>query len=394
MGLFDVYFGKLARKYLASATSGGFGTFNAYEPVFTSWSGGIYESMLIRAAIEAGARHASKLRVEFHGSARPALKAAMKIGPNSYQTWPKFLARLWTLRAVNNTAFIVPELDKYGEICGYYPVLAANVTMVEQDGKPYLQYYFGNGKKAAMEFDKCAVLPVHQYANDFFGDDNTDSLKPTLNLLSIQNQSIQEAMKSSVTIRFMAGLDNFAKAKDLAKTSKQYTDEVLNGTGRGAFMLYPNTWKDVKQVNLNPYSPDAAQMKLINENVYNYFGISEKLIRSEATGDELDAFFEGHLEPFAIILSDELTRMTYTPREIAQGNRVVVTANRLQYMSTTNKIALAKEMGDRGVLTEDEIRELFNYTPLGEENGGNNRPIRGEYYFANIGKDEKGDDTE
>lgn len=388
MGLFDAFFARYIKNTLKAANGeSSFKTFTAYQPIFTSWSGGIYENMMIRAAIEAGARHASKLRVEFRGTAKPALRAAMRVGPNPYETWSKFLARLWTLRQVNNTAFVIPLLNDYGELAGYFPVLASNVKLVEmgKDKKPFLQYFFANGDKGAMEFEKCAVLPKCQYKDDFFGESNVNVLDPTLQLTTIANQGIQEAVKSSASIRFMAQLNNFGRAKDAAKTSKEFTDSMLNG-GAGAVMLYPNNWANMQQIKASPYTVDAAQMKQINESVFNYFSVSEALLQSTATPEQLDSFYECALEPFAVMLSEELTRMTFTQREIAQGNRILVTANRLQYMSTANKINMAKEMGSMGVLMEDEIRELFNYEPLGEENGGNHRPIRGEFYFADVGK--------
>ena len=47
---------------------------------------------------------------------------------------------------------------------------------------------------------------------------------------------------------------------------------------------------------------------------------------------------------------------------------------------------MAKELGDRGVLMIDEIRELFNYEPL-PDGTGQHAPIRGEYYMVDEGKD-------
>lgn len=385
MGLFDNFFAKQIKSQLARGTVGSYSAFTAYQPRFTSWSGCIYENQLISAAIEAGARHASKLRVEFVGSAKPAMRARMKVGPNAWQTWPKFLARLWTIREVNNTGFVIPQLNEFGEVEGIFPVLATGVEMVEANKKPYLKYSFANGKTGVMEYEACAVMPKHQYHDDFFGDPQ-DALKSTLQLIEMQNQGIQEAIKSSAAIRFMARLSNFGKSKDAAKMARDFTDEMLKGEGGGAVMLYPTQWDNMQQIKATPYTLDAEQTKQIKDNVCDYFGVNEKILQNSATGDELDAFFEGCLEPFAIMLSDELTRMLFTPREIAQGNRVIVTANRLQYMSTSNKISLAKEMGDRGVLKENEIRELFNYEPLLE--GGDHRPIRGEYYFADVGKND------
>ena len=121
--------------------------------------------------------------------------------------------------------------------------------------------------------------------------------------------------------------------------------------------------------------------------------MNEKVLQNSAIGDDLDAFYEGQIEPFAILLADGLTRMTYTPREIGTENRVAVTSNRLQYMSTGNKIAFARDLGDRGVLMIDEIRELFNYDPL-PDGAGEHVPIRGEYYFADEGKEAKKDESD
>ena len=72
--------------------------------------------------------------------------------------------------------------------------------------------------------------------------------------------------------------------------------------------------------------------------------------------------------------------MTFAPKQIDDGSRVLAVANRLQYMSQSSKISMAKELGDRGWITIDEGRELLNYAPL--PNGlGNRTTVRGEYYM-------------
>ena len=59
---------------------------------------------------------------------------------------------------------------------------------------------------------------------------------------------------------------------------------------------------------------------------------------------------------------------------------MIITANRLQYMSSSSKISMVKELGDRGIITIDEGRELLNYPAL--PNGlGNRTTVRGEYYM-------------
>jgi len=372
MGLFDRLFGR--QKILNGAQT--FQTLTAYQPVFYSWSGQLYESELVRAAIDARARHISKLKVEFEGTALPTLKTKMKSAPNDFQTWSQFLYRLSTILDMQNTAFILPIIRR-GETLGYYPVLPSSCGIIEDNGVLYLRYMFNNGQIGAIEFSRCGLLNKFQYQDDFFGTPNT-ALHSTMQLINLQNQGIQEGIKSSASFRFMARLTNFKNEDDLALEQKNFTEKNFKSDA-GGMLLFPNTYSDIKQITSQPFTVDADQMKLINQNVYNYFGVNEKILQNSANGDELDAFFNGCIEPFTVQLSDVMTNMTYTKNEQSYGNYVLVTANRLQYMSVDKKIQMAQQMGDRGLMTINEIRELFNYAPLPD---GDRATIRGEYYFV------------
>jgi len=355
-----------------------FQTLTAYAPVFTNWGGAIYESEIVRAAIDARARHISKLKVETIGTANQSLQKKLALGPNQWQTWSQFLYRVSTILDVNNTAFIVPVFDERMIITGVFPVLPTMCSLVEYDGEIWLRYQFSTGQFAAVEFRKCAVLTKHQYRNDFFGDSNFP-LRETMQLIHIQNQGIEEGVKNAATFRFMATLNNFSSSADLAKERKRFTEANLSTKSEaGGFLLFPNTYQNVKQIDVKPYSVDADQMEQIRENVFNYFGVSEGVLQNSAKNEDLEAFFDGAIEPFAIQLSEALTKMLFSERERANGSYVIASANRLQYMSTTQKVAMARELGDRGAILIDEIRELFNYAPL-PNGAGQVAPIRGEY---------------
>ena len=355
-----------------------FRTLTAYAPVFTNWGGAIYESEIVRASIDARARHMSKLKIETVGSANPSLQSKLAQGPNQWQTWSQFLYRLSTILDVNNTAFIVPVFDERMIITGVYPVLPASFTLVEYDKEIWLRYQFSSGQIAAVELRKCAILTKHQYKNDFFGDSNYP-LNETMQLIHIQNQGIEEGVKNAATFRFMATLNNFSSAADLAKERERFTESNLATDAKaGGFLLFPNTYKDIKQIDVRPYAVDAAQMKQIQENVFNYFGVNEDVLQNSAKAEELEAFFDGAIEPFAIQFSEAMTKMLFSERERAQGSYLIANANRLQYMSTAQKVQMAKELGDRGAIMIDEIRELFNYAPL-PDGAGQVAPIRGEY---------------
>jgi len=380
MGLFEKIFGN--RPKVKGDYEGVFKMLNGYTPHFTTWGGGIYESELVRAAIHARATHISKLNVETRGAARPALQNKLRHGPNEFQTWSQFLYRLSTILDIHNTAFITPVWDEYGEPSGVFSPLPSRCEIVQYNGVPYLRYEFTWGQKAAVELSFCGVMTKHQYRDDFFGENN-HALFPTMDLIHIQNQGIQEGVKSAATYRFMAQLSNFSKAEDLAKERQRFTAENFSRDAKGGgLLLFPNTYQNIKQVDVKPWVVDADQMKVIKDNVFEYFGVNADVLENKAFGDAWAAFYEGAVEPFAVQFSEVMTKMLFTFREQTNGNFVMATANRLQYMSNADKLAVAAQMADRGLMTRNEIREIFNLAPLPDEIG-NQLPVRGEYY--NVG---------
>lgn len=356
-----------------------FQTLTAYQPIFTSWGGAIYESEIVRAAIDARARHIGKLKIEVNGTANQSLQSKLRQGMNQFQTNYQFLYRVSTILDVNNTAFIVPVFDERMVITGYYPVLPTRCEIIDYKDEPWLRYRFANGDIGAVEFRKCAVMTKHQYWRDFFGDSNS-ALNDTMKLIHIQNQGIEEAVKNTSTFRFMAQLSNFAKPEDLANERKRFTrTNLASDADAGGFLLFPNTYKDIKQIDVKPYTVDADQMKQIQQNVYNYFGVNEDVLQNKAYGDSWSAFYEGAVEPFAIQFSEAMTKAVFSERERAQGSYIMATSNRLQYLSNADKLNVSAQLLDRGLFSINEVREIWNLPPV---EGGDKRVIRGEYYDA------------
>ena len=383
MGIFDFIFKNKPKP--KGTYQGDFKLLTGYSPNFTRWGGDAYESEIVRAAIGVRATHISKLKVESQGSARRALQAKLKHGPNSIQTWSQFLYRLSTILDIHNTAFIVPVWDEYGEISGIYAPLPDRAKVVQYNGVPYLKYEFSWGETAAVELEYCGVMTKFQYRNDIFGESN-QALYPTMELINIQNQGIGEGVKSAATYRFMAQLANFSSTEDLKKERKRFTEENFSrDADGGGLLLFPNTYKDIRQIDVKPWVIDADQMKAIKDNVYQYFGVNEDVLTNKAVGDSWSAFYEGAIEPFAIQFSEVLTKMLFTLREQSQGNKVIATANRIQYMTNKDKLDVTNGFADRGMATIDELREIWNLPPL-PDGKGEAIPIRGEYYDLRNGE--------
>jgi len=376
MGLFDSIFGN--KKKMEVQASSYFKALTAYEPVFRSWNGALYESELVRSAIDARARHIAKLKVEIIGKARPSLKSRLKLRPNSFNTWYQFLYRLSTILDMHNTAFIVPVIDKYGDTTGIFPVLPEKCEILQtKDGTAVLKYTFADRQTGACYLSECGIMTKFQYKSDFFGERN-NALNPTMELINMQAQGIKEAIKNGATYRFMARTNNFSKTDDLKKERQRFSEENFSKeAGAGGLLLFPNTYQDIQQIKSSPYTIDPEERKLIQDNVYNYYAVNEDIIQSKAVGDKWDAFYESVVETFSIQFSEVTTTMLFSDRERSFGAEIIATSNRLQYMSNKDKLSVSAQMADRGLMTINEIRDIWNLPPV---EGGDIRPIRGEYY--------------
>lgn len=371
MGAFNKLFGNYKIK---KAVGSFFQMIDGYTPVFTTYDGGVYEMELTRACIHTFAEHCSKLQPKVTGPDSRGIQAILDGKPNLFHTTPHFVYKAATIYEAQNTCFIVPLLDQWERITGYYPVGANMTELREHNGEPFLVYTFGNGQKAAIEFSRVGVVSKFLYHSDFVGEDNS-AMDPTLQLLAMQNKGIEEGIKNSASFRFMATVNNFAKGKDLAKERQNWVEENL-GSDSGGLALFPNTYTNVQQIKSTAEIVDADQVKLIQDRAFTYFGTNEDILLNKAVGDAWSGYYEGKVEPFALKLSYAMTMMTYSQNERKRKNGITWSANRLQYMTNADKLQVSSQMFDRGILSTNDVMDIWCLPHVPD---GDKRYIRKEY---------------
>lgn len=353
---------------------------NSYTPIFSTRSGGVYETELTRSAIHAKAKHTAKLKPQIIGSASKELELVLQNRPNSFQSTYEFLYRLRTIYEVDTYVFILPLYNQdYSKIVGFYPLKANQVELMDYMGKIWLRYTFLNGKRAAIEYEKVGVISKYSYHNEFLGDGN-NVLNPTMSLLHLQNQGIQEGIKQGAMIRFMAKIGRVINPDDLEKERKSFTDTNLNSDNNSGVLIFDQKYEDIKQIDSKPFIVDDKQMSFIKSNVYSYFGVNEDILQNKFDEDGWNAFYEGEIETFSLQLSLAITNMLFSDREKAFTNQVLFTSNRLQYASNKTKLEVSQTLFDRGIFGVDDIAEIWNM-PL---TGDNKKYIRKEY--AEVGQ--------
>ena len=351
-----------------------------YTPAFTTWRGSVYESALIRASLDAWGRHAGKLKPNAKGSAMPELQARLKVRPNAFQEWSKFLYQTATILGARNNVFLVKTRDEYGAATGIINIIPETWEMVEYKGEPYIRFTLHDMKKRAERLAEVGILTRFQYKSELFGQDNK-AMKPVLDLISMQRQGITEGIRNGASYRFAAQSDNWASDEDLASEMERFNKWTFgNKKAGGGVLLFPNTYTNIMHLKQDSYKVDADQEKLIRMNVFDYFAVNEDILQNKAYGDAWLAFYEGFVEWFAIQLGEVVSGMLYSDRERgAYDNQIFFTSNRLQYMSNADKLNAIQTYADRGLMTRNELREISNLAPLPEPYGSQ-IPARGEYY--------------
>ena len=346
-----------------------------YQPVFTTFEGGLYEMAYSKAAVHTFANHCSNLKPVVSGTGNERYQRMLSFKPNPLMDTKKYLYRLATIVKVKNNCFFVPLYDKYYQrIEGLYPLHPDKCTIKSINDEPWIIYELFPGQLKAIRMKEARLLNQFQNFDEYFGDSNK-ALNPTLQLMNAQDQAIVEAIKNSSNIQFLAKLGQTLRADDVEKERERFAKLNLK-KNKSNVMMVDAKYTDVKQLEAHQFTVDDKQMKLIKDSVSDYMGVSENVIQNKYNDEEWNAYYEGQIEPFALELSLTHTDMLFSSHELAFGNSVEFAANRMNYLSVTTKVNVIQTMFDRGMMTRNEGREILN---LNRIEGGDTFYIRKEY---------------
>jgi hypothetical protein len=381
MGLFDRFKTKVEERGVVDTY---FKMINSYSPVFSDFKGGVYEMALTRASIHTFAKHVSKANAVIKGDVYRQLQNVLNFRPNEIMATTQYLYKLATIYKAENNCFIIPiyEDRSAARVIGFYPVRASDTKIHTVNGElmlTYTMYPSDVPKKFAIPYAEVGHMRSHFYRRELYGESNAP-MNATMDLLSVQDQAIKNSVQQSATIRFMAKLTTMLQPKDVKAEQQRLKEINLSSDNNGGIFVYDSKYADVKQVTSSPYTVDAEQMKLINENVYNYFGTNQRILQNTANESEWEAYYEGELEPFLIELSQVMSHMLFNNNEINKGSQLIWESSRLQYASTNTKLSLITQLFDRGFMTHNDGARIFN---MPERPDGDKYYIRREYAEVN-----------
>ena len=370
--LFNFIFGKKEDKERVYKTH--LQLLNGYNAQFTTLSGDTYDSKVARQCIDRIATHCAKLipkhiKDTVSNNIKGDINYMLGNQPNPLMSTFDFIYKIISILYTDSNSFVYIAKDKNGYITGFYPVLALNYNLLQDaDENIYLQFQFINGKTYTLPYLELIHLRMFFNKHDIFGTSNK-ILKTDLETAHTASEGIKNAIKSSNNLKGIIKFSNAVlKEKDIKASKEAFVRDFLsleNESGIAAL----DAKAEFQEVNLEPITLDKEQLAQVNYNIFDYFGISEKIVRNNFTSEEWNAFYEGVIEPRAIQMSYAFTNKIFSYQARKDGHRIVFSANRLQYAKIDSKISLLKEAGALGLLTKDEAREIIDLHPLGGEEG-------------------------
>lgn len=348
-----------------------------YTSRFTPFGTDMYSDALVRSSIRAIAEHTSKANIKAirrnetgRISGDKTLETMIQLRPNMYMNGKDFLYKVRTRLEIDNNSFVFIQRNDTGRCIGLYPVPKSTYQALDSGGDLFIQFEFPNGNRTVLPWDDLAILRKDYSSTDIFGDDNTP-IFDTLDLIATSNQGTSNAIKATANLR---GILKSTKAMldpaDVKKQKELFVADYLNLENEGGIASLDSTQEFIP-ISMNPTTANYKHVEELRNNVFRYFGVNDDILMSKAIGDTWEAFYEARIEPFLIALGLELTYKIFTDRERGFGNEIILESNRLQYTSMPNKLALVA-LVDRGAMTPNEWREVFNMSPV----DGGDIPIR------------------
>ena len=346
---------------------------NGYSNEYTPFNGAAYDDATVRSCVDTIARHASKLNprhvVKKDGRTLKVLddrlNYLLSVRPNPLMTSAEFIEKIVIQYFTTNNLFVYVQRDMTADIVALWPLDFSQVSLYEDTRNViYAKFTFGIGYQATVPYDEIVHVRRHFNRDEMFGDPEAKILLEDLTLLKAVKTAIVNVVKNYGRLRGIVKFLQTLRPEDMKRNFETFIQNFVDPVKNGSGIAPMDNTSDYKELHVENTTFDAAQMTYARDNIYKYFGVSEKLINGTYDESEFIAFYESVIEPLAVKLSQAFTVALFTKREQGFGNEVMFETNRLNYISVASKINIAKQLLPAGILTINDARELFGYAPV------------------------------
>lgn len=359
------------------------------HPVLQGFGQDIYMSDLINNSIDRIATEFSKIDVAsvVEGDDSVAIQKdditrLFRFQPNPLQTTKDFLASCEWLRRKTMHCFIFPQWievkDVYGnsyrKYTAFYPLNPASVKFGQDDSGTWgVRFYWRDGTYDELPLSDVIHLKWRRGINLIAcggNDYGTADVKDTLESLDVLHKvmsglpiSIENGMKLSgvYTVKTVSDAEALKKKRD------EFEKHIM--TSKAGIVALDLAGEFQPMPTRNVVIPEAT-MKFLKNIIRERYGVSEDIISGKYDDNAHAAFYETCIEDAIVEFQQAFSQTLFSPREQDIGHRVKCYYNKVEYYSTANKIQLAQIARETGMMTINQIAEMFGLEPF---DGGDRR---------------------
>lgn len=349
---------------------------------FYAWDGKLYKSDIVRACIrpktkaigKAIAKHIRESLTKegtqkIEVNPEPYIRFLLE-EPNALMTGQMMQEKLANQLALNHNAFCLIVRDEYGYPCELYPIPCMSAEALYLRGELYLKFYYRNGKNGTFSYRDIIHIREDFNENDVFGDSPASALAQLMECVGTIDKGIIKAINNSGIIKWLLKFSTSMRPEDVQTHVKQFVENYLSIESKTFGAAGVDAKADAQRIEPKDYVPNASQTDRITSRIYAFFNTNEKIVHSNYSEDQWNAYYESQCEPTLIQMSGEFTRKLFTRRERGFGNRITFESSNLTFANNNTKLAFVS-MVDRGAMTPNEWRALFNWAPV----DGGDKPL-------------------
>lgn len=386
MGLFSY-----VKNILPSSKKNMYGAWLANsQPIFTSFGKDIYLSDFVNNAIDRVASEISKIDIKSIVGREDLLQIQndditrlFRFKPNPLQTTSDFLSNVEWLRRKNNNAFIYPQYEiikikdgrEFKRYLAFYPLNPQSIEIGVNNGEAWeIKMYFEDGTSYILPYKDLIHLKWRRGANtvigggDDYGQPNDHDIIRTIDALDKTIQGLPKSIEASLQIKGVYAAKTLADQNKLNKIRDEFEEHItISKSG----MIATDLAGEFTPVRITPPNIDETTLKFLKSVIQERYGVSAAILSGDYNGAQHEAFYQTVIEDFIVQFEQAMTACLFSQRELDVGHRVKCYYNKVMYMATSDKIQLANLAKETGIMTLNQINEMFGIGPFA--NGGERR---------------------
>lgn len=357
------------------------------QPIFTSFGNNIYLSDFVNNAIDRVASEIAKIDIKSVVQRSDLLQIQndditrlFRFKPNPLQTTSDFLANVEWLRRKNCNAFIYPQYElltlpdgrQIKRYIAFYPLKPTAVYIGVFEGDVWeIKMDFEDGSSYTLPYADLIHLKWRRGANTVIGggDDNGQvndyDVVRTIDSLDKTIQGLPKSIEASLQIKGVYHAKTLADANKLDKMRGDFEEHIYASKSG---MIATDLGGEFTPVNIRAPEISDSALRFLKSVVQERYGVSAAILSSDYNGEQHSAFYQTAIEDFIVQFEQATTACLFTSREHDVGHRVKCYYSKVNYMATKDKMDLANLAKETGILTLNQINEMFGVEPFTEGN--------------------------